>query len=132
MKLTAKLEKIPSYVSVQIQIKDISEIKLCYTFFFFFDNPGIRTLVRLSHRVQPELEGPGGQTETMLNPLWPGLELMMAGTSAEVPIPPDHEARLTLLHLTSSCVVLLKCTHSQFKTSTFCEQHIIRLLTHIK
>ncbi|WZZ82167.1 hypothetical protein YC2023_102739 [Brassica napus] len=33
-------------------------------------------------------------TEGMLNPLWPGLELVMAGTSAEVPIPPDHEARL--------------------------------------
>ena len=64
-----------------------------FFFFFFFYNPGIRTLVRLSHRVQPELEGPGGQTKTMLNPLWPGLELVMAGTSAEVPIPPDHKAR---------------------------------------
>ncbi|CAF1815829.1 unnamed protein product [Brassica oleracea var. botrytis] len=40
-------------------------------------------------------EGPGGQTETMLNPLWSGLELVMAGTSAEVPLPPDHEARFT-------------------------------------
>uniref|UniRef100_A0A0D3BCD9 Uncharacterized protein n=1 Tax=Brassica oleracea var. oleracea TaxID=109376 RepID=A0A0D3BCD9_BRAOL len=29
----------------------------------------------------------------MLNPLWPGFEVLMAGTSAEVPIPPDHEAR---------------------------------------
>ncbi|WZZ34641.1 hypothetical protein YC2023_018042 [Brassica napus] len=28
----------------------------------------------------------------MLNPLWPGLEVVMAGTSAEVPLPPDHEA----------------------------------------
>ena len=63
-----------------------------YSFLFFFDNLGIRTLVRLSHRVQPELEDPGGQTETMLNPLWPGLELVMADTSAEVPIPPDYEA----------------------------------------
>ncbi|WZY78813.1 hypothetical protein YC2023_025197 [Brassica napus] len=38
-------------------------------------------------------EGPGSQTETMLNPLWLGLELVMAGTSAEVPLPPDHETR---------------------------------------
>ncbi|KAG2276243.1 hypothetical protein Bca52824_058798 [Brassica carinata] len=34
-------------------------------------------------------EGSGGQTETMLNPLWPGLELVIAGTSAEVPLPPE-------------------------------------------
>ena len=33
----------------------------------------------------------------MLNPLWPGLELVMADTLAEVPIPPDHEARLTTI-----------------------------------
>nr|VDD55383.1 unnamed protein product [Brassica oleracea] len=39
-------------------------------------------------------EGPGGQTETMLNPLWLGLDLVMAGTSAEVPLPPDYEVRL--------------------------------------
>ena len=32
----------------------------------------------------------------MLNPLWPGLKLVMAGTSAEVPLPPDHETRLGL------------------------------------
>ena len=32
----------------------------------------------------------------MLNPLWPGLELVMADTSAEVPLPPDHEARLSV------------------------------------
>ncbi|WZY93506.1 hypothetical protein YC2023_065835 [Brassica napus] len=38
-------------------------------------------------------EGPGGQTETMLNPLWRRLELMMADTSSEVFLPPDHEAR---------------------------------------
>ncbi|CAF2143412.1 unnamed protein product [Brassica napus] len=38
-------------------------------------------------------EGPGSQTETMLNPLWLGLELVMTGTSAEVPLPPDHETR---------------------------------------
>ncbi|CAF1708529.1 unnamed protein product [Brassica oleracea var. botrytis] len=52
----------------------------------------------LSPTIPPRLtgtgeEGPGGQTETMLNPLWPKLELVMAGTSAEVPLPPDHEAR---------------------------------------
>ncbi|CAN7118886.1 unnamed protein product [Brassica rapa subsp. narinosa] len=41
-------------------------------------------------------EGPGDQTETMLNSLWSGLELVMAGTSAEVPLPPDHEARLSV------------------------------------
>ncbi|CAN7063083.1 unnamed protein product [Brassica oleracea var. botrytis] len=33
----------------------------------------------------------------MLNPLWPGLKLVMAGTSAEVPLPPDHETRTTPL-----------------------------------
>ncbi|WZZ48001.1 hypothetical protein YC2023_048108 [Brassica napus] len=32
-------------------------------------------------------------TKMILTPLWPGLELVMASTSAEVPIPPDHEAR---------------------------------------
>ncbi|WZY72357.1 hypothetical protein YC2023_004597 [Brassica napus] len=39
-------------------------------------------------------EGPVSQTETMLNPLWSSLELVMTGTSAEVPLPPDHDARL--------------------------------------
>uniref|UniRef100_A0A0D3C4I4 peptidylprolyl isomerase n=1 Tax=Brassica oleracea var. oleracea TaxID=109376 RepID=A0A0D3C4I4_BRAOL len=37
--------------------------------------------------------GSSAPTEGMLNPLWPGLEVVMAGTSAEVPLPPDHEAR---------------------------------------
>uniref|UniRef100_A0A0D3API1 Uncharacterized protein n=1 Tax=Brassica oleracea var. oleracea TaxID=109376 RepID=A0A0D3API1_BRAOL len=40
--------------------------------------------------------GSSAPAEGMLNPLWPGLEVVMAGTSAEVPLPPDHEARLTL------------------------------------
>ncbi|CAN6801537.1 unnamed protein product [Brassica oleracea] len=45
-------------------------------------------------------EGLGGQTETMFNPLWSGLELVMADTSAEVLLPPDHETRLgSLLNL---------------------------------
>ncbi|CAF1789320.1 unnamed protein product [Brassica oleracea var. botrytis] len=38
-------------------------------------------------------EGSRGQTETMLNPLWPKLELVMAGNSVEVPLPPDYEVR---------------------------------------
>ncbi|WZZ39331.1 hypothetical protein YC2023_035590 [Brassica napus] len=37
--------------------------------------------------------GSSAPTEEMLNPLCPGLEVVMAGTSAEVPLPPDHEAR---------------------------------------
>ncbi|RID50407.1 hypothetical protein BRARA_H01138 [Brassica rapa] len=41
-------------------------------------------------------KGPGGQTETMLNPLRPELELVMASTSAEVPLLPDHEAKRAL------------------------------------
>ncbi|CAN6813272.1 unnamed protein product, partial [Brassica oleracea] len=54
----------------------------------------------LSPTIPPRLtgtgeKGPGGQTETMLNPKWPGLELVMAGTSAEVYLPPDHDVRLT-------------------------------------
>nr|VDD43454.1 unnamed protein product [Brassica oleracea] len=40
-----------------------------------------------------KLRGSSAPTEGMLNPLWPGLELVMADPSAEVPIPPDHEAR---------------------------------------
>ncbi|CAN6914881.1 unnamed protein product [Brassica oleracea] len=44
-------------------------------------------------------ESHGGQTETMLNPLWSGFELVMAGTSAEVHLPPDHEARLYTANL---------------------------------
>ncbi|KAG2251237.1 hypothetical protein Bca52824_081373 [Brassica carinata] len=40
-------------------------------------------------------EGSRGQTETMLNPLWPKLELVMTGTSADVHLPPDHEARFS-------------------------------------
>ncbi|WZZ04245.1 hypothetical protein YC2023_090166 [Brassica napus] len=41
-------------------------------------------------------EGPGGQTEIMLNPLWSGFELVMADTSTEVPLPPDHETQLQI------------------------------------
>uniref|UniRef100_A0A0D3E5A1 NADP-dependent oxidoreductase domain-containing protein n=1 Tax=Brassica oleracea var. oleracea TaxID=109376 RepID=A0A0D3E5A1_BRAOL len=41
--------------------------------------------------------GSSAPAEGMLNPLWPGLEVVMAGTSAEVPLPPDHEARFEKL-----------------------------------
>ncbi|CAN6839781.1 unnamed protein product, partial [Brassica oleracea] len=45
----------------------------------------------LSPTIPPRLtktgeEGPGGQTETMLNPLWSGFELVMTDTSAELEI----------------------------------------------
>ncbi|CAN7077763.1 unnamed protein product, partial [Brassica oleracea var. botrytis] len=53
-------------------------------------------------------EGPGGQTETMLNPLWPGLELVMAGTSAKVPLPPYHEARIVLRWQHKSTFMILQ------------------------
>ena len=59
-------------------------------FFFFFDNSGIwaATVPTIPRR------GSSAPAERMLNPLWPGLEVVMAGTSAEVSLPPDHEARL--------------------------------------
>ncbi|CAN6994915.1 unnamed protein product [Brassica oleracea var. botrytis] len=38
--------------------------------------------------------GPGNQMETILNLLWPEFEFVMAGISAEVHLPPDHEVRL--------------------------------------
>ncbi|CAG7904987.1 unnamed protein product [Brassica rapa] len=42
-------------------------------------------------------EGPRSQTKTMLNPLWPELEFVMAGNSVEVPLPPDYEVQLIWL-----------------------------------
>ncbi|WZZ30605.1 hypothetical protein YC2023_014006 [Brassica napus] len=47
-----------------------------------------------SHIPNYPRKGSSAPTERMLNPLWPGLEVVMAGTSAEVPLPPDHEARV--------------------------------------
>ena len=56
-------------------------------FFFFF----LITLVSGQPHSQlfPSTES-SAPTEGMLNPLWPELEVVMAGTSAEVPFPPDH------------------------------------------
>ena len=60
------------------------------TFFFFFGNSDIwAATFPTIHRT-----GFSAPTEGMLNPLWPGLEVVMADTSAEIPLPPDHEARL--------------------------------------
>ncbi|CAH8329471.1 unnamed protein product [Eruca vesicaria subsp. sativa] len=41
--------------------------------------------------------GPEGQTETMLNPLWPRLELVMAGTSAETKMNKMDNRRFCLM-----------------------------------
>ena len=51
------------------------------TFFFFI------TLVSgQSHSQLSSRRGSSAPTERMLNPLWPGLEVVMADTSAEVPL----------------------------------------------
>ena len=64
-------------------------------FFFFSKYPDFSLSPTIPSRpTGTDEEGSGGQTETMLNPLWPELELVMAGTLAEVPLPPYHEARL--------------------------------------
>ncbi|XP_048625328.1 protein DETOXIFICATION 28 isoform X3 [Brassica napus] len=62
-----------------------------------------------SHIPNYPRKGSSAPTEGMLNPLWPGFELVMTGTSAEVSIPPDHEARLRTIRF--------GCTSSLYKTS---------------
>ncbi|CAN7017686.1 unnamed protein product, partial [Brassica oleracea var. botrytis] len=57
--------------------------------------------------------GSSAPTEGMLNPLWRGFEVVMAGTSAEVPLPPDHEVRFPKIIF--ACLVNWPCaTHSYF------------------
>ena len=63
-------------------------------FFFFLFFCFLITLVSGQPRSQlSSRRGSSAPAEGMLNPLWLGLEVVMAGTSAEVPLPPDHEVR---------------------------------------
>ena len=73
-------------------------------YFIFFGNSGIWAATF------PTIpcKGSSAPTKEMLNPLWSELEIVMAGTSAEVPLPPDREARFDVeLFMESNEILLL-------------------------